>query len=300
MKKFLEKKNYYSIFLFHGVVKHENFSIRNYTKKHITDKKFDSILEYLKKRGNPISLEELVYHKKNNINLPKKSFIITFDDGFENNYSIAAPILDNKRLPCTFYFSTDFIENQNISWIDQIEICLEHTKKREIINPLDNKNFIIDTNEKKIKFLNILRKKLKKDFNYDLNNVVKNICLSSKINPYEFKNKELDKKISWAKVKKLKSSNLFTIGGHSHKHISLASISKKEAINQINKSFYLFKKRINLKLTHYSYPEGQKIDYNKNLIKILKNKGIISCPTAIKGHNNLFNDDLFHLKRIMI
>jgi len=76
-------------------------------------------------------------------------------------------------------------------------------------------------------------------------------------------------------------------------------LSSKHSNLQIEKSFRLFKKRINLNLVHYSYPEGRKIDYNKSIITALKSSGIKLCPTAIEGKNNL-NTSLFDLKRILI
>ena len=44
--------------------------------------------------------------------IPKRSFVITFDDGFENNYSVAAPMLDDLNIPATFYFSIDSLKKQ--------------------------------------------------------------------------------------------------------------------------------------------------------------------------------------------
>ena len=43
------KKNNYKIFLFHGVITKNNYVIRNYTNKHLTEKKFYIILRILKK-----------------------------------------------------------------------------------------------------------------------------------------------------------------------------------------------------------------------------------------------------------
>ena len=65
--------------------------------------------------------------------MPRNAYAITFDDGFENNYSLAAPILDDFNLPATFYFSTDFIENNSMSWIDKIEYCVELKKMEKFI-----------------------------------------------------------------------------------------------------------------------------------------------------------------------
>ena len=60
MKYFKNKKNSFSIFLFHGVIEKKNKGIRNYNSKHITKKKFLKIIKFLKRKGNCLSLDELL------------------------------------------------------------------------------------------------------------------------------------------------------------------------------------------------------------------------------------------------
>tara|TARA_B100000767_G_C19643445_1_gene483566 strand:- start:399 stop:632 length:234 start_codon:yes stop_codon:yes gene_type:complete len=57
------KDNNYLIFLFHGVIKKNNYKIRNYNKKHITKKNFLSFIKKCKKIGNPISINDLKDYK---------------------------------------------------------------------------------------------------------------------------------------------------------------------------------------------------------------------------------------------
>ena len=112
-------------------------------------------------------------------------------------------------------------------------------------------------------------------------------------------NTEIDKKINWKQVNKLLKNKLFTIGGHSHQHLSFGSMNSFELKYQINKSLNLFKKRINHNIKHYSYPEGQKIDFNEKISNYLKTRGILCCPSAISGFNYK-KTNLFKLKRIPI
>ena len=72
-------------------------------------------------------ISDIIKHKKD---LPKNSFAITFDDGFENNYKIAAPILKKYNLKSTFYFSTELVENNSMSWIDKVEYAFEKSKQK--------------------------------------------------------------------------------------------------------------------------------------------------------------------------
>ena len=294
------KKDFYKIFLFHGVIKKNKYIVRNYTNKHILEKNFINKIKFFKKNYNILSLEEIFFNIKNKISLPSNTCAITFDDGFENNYSVAVPILEKFKIPTTFYFSTDFINNNSMSWIDKIEYAFEKTKKSTIILPWNLKILDINSKKKKLLILDEIRKVLKQqNKNLIIEKFISNIFLQLRVKKINSLNNEIDKKISWSKVKKLISSNLFTIGGHSHRHISLTSVPLLEAKIEIDTSIKLFKRNIGINLEHYSYPEGQKKDFNIEIKKYLKKTGIKICPTAISGFNNI-KSDLFNLKRISI
>jgi peptidoglycan/xylan/chitin deacetylase (PgdA/CDA1 family) len=300
IKKYLNiTKNNFVIFLFHGVIEKNLFEVRNYNKKHILKKEFYKILRLLKKKGNILSLDEIFYCIKNHINLPKNTYAITFDDGFENNYSLAAPILDELNLPSTFYFSTDFIENNSMSWIDKIEYCVELKKKGEVYLPWFRRKILFNSKKSKIHLLDNIRYFVKNNFRFNINNFVNHFFNECNIKIINHSDINIDKKINWKQTDVLKNHRLFKVGGHSHEHLSLGLLSSKESAFQIRKSLSLFKKRIKLNLEHYSYPEGRDIDYNKSIITKLKLSGIKLCPTAIEGKNNL-NTSLFDLKRILI
>lgn len=293
------KKNSFKILLFHGVIKKNKFKIRNYNSKHILETKFFKILKALKKKHFFLSMEEICYSLQNKQKLPKNSLCVTFDDGFENNFSVAAPILDNLKIPTTFYFSTDFIEKNSISWIDKLEYCLENKIQGEIILPWQKKKVIFNNRKTKINLLKNIRRNIKNNLKFDINSFVKSFFFQLNEKEPTSLDSHIDKKINWTQVKKLNNNELFTIGGHSHNHVSLGSLSDKNVNYELEKSFSLFKDRINLKLRHYSYPEGRKIDFNYKIIKKLKDRGILACPTAIDGINNL-NTNLFELKRKIV
>ena len=296
--KYLKKKSNV-IFLFHGVIDKNPFKIRNYTKKHLLKKEFIKVLYDLNKKGNCISLDQVRYNIENKINFKDYSYSITFDDGFYNNYKIAAPILKKKKLYATFYLTTSFIEKNETSWIDKIEHMIEKVKTKKIINVF-NKKFKIDNNKKmKINFLNSIRYFSKKD-NTDFDKLVldikKQLGFNHKLNNF---NNILDKKMNWDQVRKLNQSKYFNVGGHTVNHHILSFLSDMETKKEIYDSINAIKKNLKIKIEHYSYPEGLKHTYGKREIKLLKNKGIKMCPSAEFGFNNK-NTDLFNLKRIFV
>ena len=108
--------NGYTIYLFHGVVNNSNYFIRNYTNKHILAQKFETILQKLSLSGTPLSINTFCRLALKGEQLPKNSFCITFDDGFENNYSVAMPIINNYKIPTVIYVTKDFICGNLMSW----------------------------------------------------------------------------------------------------------------------------------------------------------------------------------------
>ena len=295
--KFLNK-NTIPIFLFHGVTKKKiNYKIRNYNRKHIDKDYFYKVCSKLKKIGNPISMDQIheIISKKKKI--PPFSFAVTFDDGFFNNYSVAAPILKDLNLPTTFYITTNFVDKNYMVWADRLERILEQNSKNRIEVPWGS--FKVLTNRDKIFFLKSLRSTFKSKNTYNFDNITNDIITQFDKSIDYTGNSEIDKKMNWKNIISLNSENIFTIAPHSHNHKILSFCDDKTLKTEILKSIYLLKQKAKITNNHYSYPDGQKNHYNKKVIKILKASGVRCCPSAITGVNNL-KTNLFDLKRIMV
>tara|TARA_A100001015_G_scaffold280792_1_gene343363 strand:+ start:2478 stop:3383 length:906 start_codon:yes stop_codon:yes gene_type:complete len=293
------KKDKFTLILFHGVISNKKTRIRNYTKKHIEKKKFEKILKYLTAKGNPISLDQYINYQKKNIKLPKYSFSLSFDDGFENNFSVAFPILKKYKIPTIFYVSTNLVQKNLMTWIDQIEYLLE--KKNFVIEDfMGTKKFNLSNKKNKINFLTFLRKKIKSNpSKYDVKKLVSEIYAAANEKIIESSSHELDKKMSLSQIKKISNNKLFTVGAHCHNHVSMAFLNKRELKYEITTSIKVLENNIKRKIYHFSYPEGMWNDFNQKVIDELKKNKIVCCPTAIFGHNKI-NENLFFLKRIMI
>ncbi len=69
---------------------------------------FDRQMSLIRKYCTPVSIEQIVRGELPSH--PKKPLVcVTFDDGYEDNYSNAAPVLLRHRIPCAFFVSTGFI-----------------------------------------------------------------------------------------------------------------------------------------------------------------------------------------------
>ena len=76
-------------------------------KQHIPLHLFLQHLDYLKKKHNVVSLSEFQKATRARQALPNYSVVLTFDDGFEDFYKVAAPHIGRRKLPATVFVITD-------------------------------------------------------------------------------------------------------------------------------------------------------------------------------------------------
>jgi len=81
---------------------------------------FAEQLRYLKETGyETIYLEDLVYHLTIGRELPPNPVIITFDDSYLDNYTVAFPLLQEYGFAATFFIITDYVDHglsRYMSW----------------------------------------------------------------------------------------------------------------------------------------------------------------------------------------
>lgn len=79
----------------------------------VPKEKFKEQMQYLKDNGyTTLTLDELYSFLVNNKPIPEKSVVITFDDGYEDNYSNAYPILKEFGFNATIFVITNTIDNE--------------------------------------------------------------------------------------------------------------------------------------------------------------------------------------------
>jgi len=90
----------------------------------VAPEQFESHLRYLRDAGHQvITLDDLLYALAQGRTLPEKPVILTFDDGYEDNYTNAFPLMGRYGVVGHFFIITDFVNQGRpgyMSW-PQIE-----------------------------------------------------------------------------------------------------------------------------------------------------------------------------------
>lgn len=288
-----------AIFLFHGTVERCRSAVRNYTRKHLEGGTFRALMEGLTRAGRPLSMDDVLEHYRHREPFPPRAFAVTFDDGFENNYSIAAPILAELEVPATFFVTSSFVEHNSMSWIDRIEYCLEQVPRGALRLPWADRPQPYRDRRSKIALLEQIRRVAKSDPTVDLDALVGEVFAQSGVPEIIASDDPLDKKMSWPQVAELARHQLFTVGGHGHTHRIMTFLDDDALEAEVASCLDSLGRGAGVAARHYSYPEGMAHCYSDRVIEVLKRHGVVCCPTARDGTNAL-DASLFELKRIPV
>lgn len=80
---------------------------------------FERQMLFLKENSfNVISLKTLIYFLRSGNRIPRKSIIVTFDDGYKTAYTNAYPILKKYGIPATIFLAVGFIgKSKRFPWL---------------------------------------------------------------------------------------------------------------------------------------------------------------------------------------
>ena len=101
------------ILMYHSVTD----KVWGYTNLHVSPKEFDAQMKYLKdNKYTALDFSELEYAGEYT-----KPILITLDDGYENNYTEAYPILKKYNIKATIFVCSGFIGNKTSLKVNQIK-----------------------------------------------------------------------------------------------------------------------------------------------------------------------------------
>lgn len=113
--KFLQKISpVTTLFPYHHTVSNDKLPHIHHLYPYKNIAQFKEDINILLKHNKPISAYDLLQCLAENKPFPKKTFLLSFDDGFREIYDTIAPILESMGLPAIFFINPAFIDNKEL------------------------------------------------------------------------------------------------------------------------------------------------------------------------------------------
>jgi len=245
---------------------------------------FAQMLDYVRRRFRVISMEEFVAGAKTNDSRP--ACLITFDDGWRDNFTTALPELKKYGLPATIFLATGFIDGDATFWVERLKAaCRDQAKWQELRQT-------------------VAREAGRDAAGVDLEFAVEHLKrmtasqrqgLLSKLIPAGNGDYSGDRMLSWAQIEQMQRAGI-DFGGHSDSHPLLPFESEEVAAREVRLCKQKIEERLGTKVRAFAYPNG---DWNDHVRRQVAQAGYECAFTTQRGWYRQ-GDDRYTIRRILL
>lgn len=262
-------------------------------------------LEVLRRYSRVVNLNELVEGIQNG-NLPDKTVVITFDDGYVDILQNAKPLLERSQIPATVFVPTVYIGRR--PWWDELKMLYSSSKSYQ-----DKINKILadvpsDTGDKKPQSA-VAREARKNAVKQPIIAVYERLRDASPqvrehalfqlehLAAEESRSRETtDRVMTGDELVELSSNGLIDIGSHSVSHPWLSELTEEYQRSEILNSKSCLEKITGKTVNSFSYPNGSYSSFTVTLLK----EGGYKCACTSTNIIVREGSDLFQLPRFWV
>ena len=255
----------------------------------IDRRRFDEITGWLAHWFNVLPLGKAVQHLAEGT-LPSRAAVITFDDGYADNWFNAVPILKHHGLSATFFIATGFL-NGGRMWNDTIIESIRRSDAKVLdLSQFDCGTWSIDgVVEKQASVVRILTR-------------VKHLPFSQRDEVVRFVAEACDAALpadlmmTDAQLLEMAASGM-EIGAHTRSHPILTRLSDGLAAEEIEASRRYLTALLSRDIDLFAYPNGrQGDDFDGRHVRMVRELGFRAAVATNPGAANT-KADLFRLPR---
>ncbi len=269
------------------------------TRIAVTQSQFDAQLAELRNHWTPISLAELDRCFRNDVPIPERSVFVTFDDGFLNNLTVAAPILKKYEIPATIFLTTGLIETGDTLW--PLELVERIISWYGNTLPLPNNGGLFklptDPAERIDAAIDVMNR-CKSLPDAERLRYVEFIRSKTVFQPSEYWQYELYRFMTWQDVRQLRDMG-FELGAHTVSHGNLAKLPIVEAIDEMRESKKKIETELGIDCFSLAYPFGGREAFSDAVVAAARELGF-RVGVTLRMHRNPERPDPLKLDRICV
>ncbi len=252
------------------------------------------ISELLRNGFNFISLSQLELAIRNETiqGLPKKSCIITFDDGLRESFELGKPILDSFSIPAAYFVSTGGIVDSRILNVHALHVIQQNLHLSDILNLVDDHQFKLiekireNTIAGQYPWDDLETGKMKYLFNFLLSMEDRRAFITKTLAHLGFSESDLSSKLymNAAQIKTL--GGLGWLGAHGVSHNAFSALTSSELEGELIESKKTLNEIGDAAVNAVAYPFGGKTSFNENVLNAVASSGYLCGMTMLRGFNS--------------
>ena len=257
---------------------------------------FEEQLKYLKAESDVIGVGDISDALRPGSK--RRCVLITFDDGYLDNYQIAYPILKQVGVPAVIFLTTGFLDQRFVSWWDEIAWIMKNTQRTELKLPdlWEVEPFSLTNGNSRPEILRLLRlaKLLPPP---SLQNLLSDLAEAAGTGRAP-QTTETAPWLTWDMVREMRRGGI-DFGGHTVTHPVLSTCTVEQQRDEIMVSKQRIEQELGEPITVFSYPIGQPWSFNADSVRLVREAGY-QCAFSFYPGYSTYGSDKYDMRRVAI
>ncbi len=244
---------------------------------------FAEHVQILRRRCTPMPLIELIDALTTGT-LPKRAVAVTFDDGYYDNYSEAAPLLQAAGIPATVFVASGYVDSQREFWWDELErvVLMPQQVPSELHLRLNGQHYTWDTGtfEERTTAHQALHKLISQQ---DMQTRARTLEALVAWAGESASGRPTHRVLNSDEMRQMVAGGLIEVGGHTVNHPTLSRLSVAEQRREITEGCRQLEAILGRSIDVFAYPYGHEEDWEDATAALVRQLGMRGAVTTIPG-----------------
>jgi len=267
---------------------------------YVTAETFAMQMQFVKQHFSVVSFAELLrLWSERAWDTEQRYCVVTFDDGWLDNYMYALPVLKCNALPATVFLPTDFVGTDRQFWPEQIAWLCRHAGLQKVDKQRQTFNVLL-SEFSWLAGIGMIPGKMDADTIIESCKLLAQEQIDAFISAWE---RQLDvvlprdrQIINWAEAQEMSAAGV-SFGSHSATHRILTLLDTNEVRREVEGSWKTLKEQPIATVPVFCYPNG---DWSAEVARSVEAAGYAAATTTEFGYEDRESSRRFWLKRISI
>lgn len=223
---------------------------------------FERQMAFLRRHRRVVPLSQVVDQVAAGASPPAGTVCITFDDGYLDNLTVAAPILERHGLPATLFLATGYVGRGESQWSDVLHWMLESRSTDALNLPGDNARMVdLASPSQRTAVRRALHRALLEATYPERRQLLDEVA--RQVRP---RGSPPRLTLTWDEARELvRRYPLFEIGGHTRDHLDLRTHRDERARAELEGCAADLRRELRVAPRHFSFPYGRACDSTRAL-----------------------------------
>ena len=252
---------------------------------------FAKQMEYLAETHQVLDLADAAKRLAAN-DVPDNAIVITFDDGYQDNFLNAFPVLKKLSLPATVFLAIDAIGTGRLLWHDRVFNAFRETQAAYLPEFPEKQCYPLGTVLEKAQAQDSVLK-----FVFSLGEKERDTWIDRLVAKLQVpcRRSQAGLMLSWDQVASMHQNGV-AFGSHTMTHPITTRLPVNRMCEEIVESKKTLEARLGTAITTFAYPKGGVGDFDATTRGLLIEAGYHCAVTTLFGVNKP-GQDLYELKR---